>query len=84
MTDTFGFLIFTFAASLMFEALNGRTDAPNEIATVVAEGLTLGQLAGQGTGGGTSPGDTCSMPFTISDLELQHDRITVSVLPLAD
>lgn len=36
MTESFGFLIFTFAAILMFEAVNGWTDAPNAIATVVS------------------------------------------------
>jgi len=36
MTDTFGFLIFTFIAILMFEAVNGWTDAPNAVATVVS------------------------------------------------
>jgi PiT family inorganic phosphate transporter len=36
MTDTFGFLIFTFIAILLFEAVNGWTDAPNAIATVVS------------------------------------------------
>ena len=34
MTDTFGFLIFAFAAILAFEAVNGWTDAPNAVATV--------------------------------------------------
>lgn len=36
MTDTFGFLIFAFAAVLAFEAVNGWTDAPNAVATVVS------------------------------------------------
>ncbi|MBI1886211.1 MAG: inorganic phosphate transporter [Chloroflexi bacterium] len=36
MTDTFGFLIFAFIAVLAFEAVNGWTDAPNAIATVVS------------------------------------------------
>jgi PiT family inorganic phosphate transporter len=36
LTDTFGFLIFTFAAILAFEAVNGWTDAPNAVATVVS------------------------------------------------
>jgi PiT family inorganic phosphate transporter len=36
LTDTFGFLIFTFVAILAFEAVNGWTDAPNAIATVVS------------------------------------------------
>jgi PiT family inorganic phosphate transporter len=36
MTDSFGFLVFTFIVILMFEALNGWTDAPNAIATVVS------------------------------------------------
>ena len=36
MTDTFGFLIFTFAAILAFEAVNGWTDAPNAVATVIS------------------------------------------------
>lgn len=36
MTDTFGFLLFTFAAILAFEAVNGWTDAPNAVATVVS------------------------------------------------
>jgi PiT family inorganic phosphate transporter len=36
MTDTFGFLIFTLIVVLMFEAVNGWTDAPNAVATVVS------------------------------------------------
>src|SRR3990172_13340196 len=36
MTDGFGFLVFTFIAILAFEAVNGWTDAPNAIATVVS------------------------------------------------
>ncbi len=36
MTDTFGFLVFTFAAILAFEAVNGWTDAPNAVATVIS------------------------------------------------
>ena len=36
MTDSFGFLIFTFIAILLFEAVNGWTDAPNAVATVVS------------------------------------------------
>lgn len=36
MTDTFGFLIFAFVAILAFEAVNGWTDAPNAVATVVS------------------------------------------------
>lgn len=36
MTDTFGFLLFTFGAILLFEAVNGWTDAPNAVATVVS------------------------------------------------
>jgi PiT family inorganic phosphate transporter len=36
MTDSFGFLIFTFIVLIAFEALNGWTDAPNAIATVVS------------------------------------------------
>ena len=36
MTDTFAFLIFTFIAVLGFEAVNGWTDAPNAVATVVS------------------------------------------------
>ena len=36
MTDTYGFLIFTFIAILLFEAVNGWTDAPNAVATVVS------------------------------------------------
>ena len=36
MTESFGFLIFAFIAILMFEAVNGWTDAPNAIATVVS------------------------------------------------
>ncbi len=36
MTDTFAFLIFTFATVLAFEAVNGWTDAPNAVATVVS------------------------------------------------
>ncbi len=36
MTDTLAFLIFTFIAVLGFEAVNGWTDAPNAVATVVS------------------------------------------------
>ncbi|MDP2662519.1 MAG: inorganic phosphate transporter, partial [Dehalococcoidia bacterium] len=36
MTDTFGFLIFAFIAVLAFEAVNGWTDAPNAVATVIS------------------------------------------------
>ncbi len=36
MTESFGFLIFTFAVILMFEAVNGWTDAPNAVATVIS------------------------------------------------
>src|SRR3990172_6321654 len=36
MTEGFGFLIFTFIVILAFEAVNGWTDAPNAIATVVS------------------------------------------------
>jgi PiT family inorganic phosphate transporter len=36
MTDTYGFLIFTFVVILLFEAVNGWTDAPNAVATVVS------------------------------------------------
>ncbi len=36
MTETFGFLIFTFVVVLAFEAVNGWTDAPNAVATVVS------------------------------------------------
>ncbi|MEE8369517.1 MAG: inorganic phosphate transporter, partial [Dehalococcoidia bacterium] len=36
MQDTFGFLIFVFIAILAFEAVNGWTDAPNAVATVVS------------------------------------------------
>lgn len=36
MTDSFGFLIFAFVAILAFEAVNGWTDAPNAVATVVS------------------------------------------------
>jgi len=36
LTDTFGFLIFAFAVILAFEAVNGWTDAPNVVATVVS------------------------------------------------
>lgn len=36
MTEGFGFLVFTFIAILAFEAVNGWTDAPNAIATVVS------------------------------------------------
>ncbi|MBI2913650.1 MAG: inorganic phosphate transporter, partial [Chloroflexi bacterium] len=36
MTDTYGFLIFAFIAVLAFEAVNGWTDAPNAVATVVS------------------------------------------------
>ena len=36
MTDSFAFLVITFAILIAFEALNGWTDAPNAIATVVS------------------------------------------------
>src|SRR3990172_9111089 len=36
VTDTFGFLVFAFVAILAFEAVNGWTDAPNAVATVVS------------------------------------------------
>ena len=36
MTDTFAFLVITFIAILAFEAVNGWTDAPNAVATVVS------------------------------------------------
>ncbi|GAG50811.1 unnamed protein product, partial [marine sediment metagenome] len=36
MTDTFGFLVFAFVVILAFEAVNGWTDAPNAVATVVS------------------------------------------------
>jgi len=36
VTDTYGFLIFAFIAVLAFEAVNGWTDAPNAVATVVS------------------------------------------------
>ena len=36
MTDTYAFLIFAFIAVLAFEAVNGWTDAPNAVATVVS------------------------------------------------
>ena len=36
MTETFGFLVFTFVVILAFEAVNGWTDAPNAVATVVS------------------------------------------------
>jgi len=36
MTDTFGFLVFVFIALLAAEAVNGWTDAPNAVATVVS------------------------------------------------
>ena len=36
MTDTYGFLIFAFIAVLAFEAVNGWTDAPNAVATVIS------------------------------------------------
>lgn len=36
MTDSFAFLVFVFIAVLAFEAVNGWTDAPNAIATVVS------------------------------------------------
>jgi PiT family inorganic phosphate transporter len=36
MTDTFAFLVITFLVLIAFEALNGWTDAPNAIATVVS------------------------------------------------
>src|SRR5690349_4374036 len=36
MTDSFTFLVITFIILIAFEALNGWTDAPNAIATVVS------------------------------------------------
>ena len=36
MTDSFGFLVFVFIAILLFEVVNGWTDAPNSVATVVS------------------------------------------------
>src|SRR3989304_2137294 len=36
VTDTFGFLVFVFIAILVAEAVNGWTDAPNAVATVVS------------------------------------------------
>jgi PiT family inorganic phosphate transporter len=36
LTETFGFLVFAFVAILAFEAVNGWTDAPNAVATVVS------------------------------------------------
>ena len=36
MTDSLAFLLVTFAILIAFEALNGWTDAPNAIATVVS------------------------------------------------
>ena len=36
MTDSFGFLVVTFIIILGFEAVNGWTDAPNTIATVIS------------------------------------------------
>ena len=36
MTESFGFLIFTFIVILLFEAVNGWTDAPNAVATVIS------------------------------------------------
>ena len=36
MTDTFAFLVITFIVILMAEAVNGWTDAPNAVATVVS------------------------------------------------
>ena len=36
MTDSFAFLVITFIAILGFEAVNGWTDAPNAVATVVS------------------------------------------------
>ncbi len=36
MTDTFGFFIFTMILILGFEAVNGWTDAPNAVATVIS------------------------------------------------
>src|SRR4030043_2015715 len=36
MTDSFGFLVVTFIIILGFEAVNGGTDAPNSIATVIS------------------------------------------------
>jgi len=36
LTETFGFLVFTFVVILAFEAVNGWTDAPNAVATVVS------------------------------------------------
>ena len=38
MTDSFAFLVITFIIILAFEAVNGWTDAPNAIATVVSTG----------------------------------------------
>src|SRR3990170_2175826 len=36
MTDTYAFLVFAFIAVLAFEAVNGWTDAPNAVATVIS------------------------------------------------
>ncbi len=36
MTESLGFLIFAFVAILLFEAVNGWTDAPNAVATVIS------------------------------------------------
>jgi PiT family inorganic phosphate transporter len=36
MTDSFGFLVVTFIIILGFEAVNGWTDAPNAVATVIS------------------------------------------------
>ncbi len=36
MTESFGFLVLTFVILIAFEALNGWTDAPNSVATVVS------------------------------------------------
>jgi PiT family inorganic phosphate transporter len=36
MTDTYAFLVITFIVLVAFEALNGWTDAPNAVATVVS------------------------------------------------
>jgi len=36
MTESFGFLVVTFVILIAFEALNGWTDAPNAVATVVS------------------------------------------------
>src|ERR1043165_6701598 len=45
MSDSFAFLVITFAILIAFEALNGWTDAPNAIATVVSTRVMPPMLA---------------------------------------